>query len=319
MTKSQKKALRKSKRLQQKKMKTFSNFKESVSDCSTVRVTEIPTQVNPEIVKATLALVNEEIQEEEKTNRFLVADELELFDSEGRNIQRWKGLVNKNNTEQIFNIVGRNYKIAQHDEVINAIEESISELELTHEETVIPMNDGARVHAIMTFPKIEQSLTNGEKLTMSVTFDNSYDSTTGLRMIVKAKTAKGHCLITTDSHGKYYHKHTPGMDLKDLKKKLEKGIDAFNNNIMEQFEKMLSNKLDIAKVINFLDKCIKEKVIAEKYLESIKSKLSTVKAGDVDNQFTLYNIIAEVLSAQVESIDAQKRHMETMYNKVKNL
>jgi len=294
MTKTQKKAKARAIRESQKKIKMIKKMK---NDYPTIKTVEV----------------------EEKTKRFIEAEEMELFDAEGRHITRWKGIVNKEQKGQMFNIVGRGYKIAQHDDVIEAIEESVNDLELTHNERIVTLNEGARVHAIMNFPKIVERLSNGETLELRVTFDNSYDSTTGLRMVLGSTTSKGYYLLTSESYGTYYHRHTKGMDTRNLKKKLEKGIDVFRNKIIAKFEQMLSSKLDIATVINFLDKCIKEKVISVKYLEMIRDKLDTLKASDVDSQYALYNMIAEVLSAQVESIDAQKRHMETMYNKVKQL
>ena len=258
-------------------------------------------------------------KENEKTNRFVVAEEMQLFDADGRAITRWKGIVNQDNTEQMFSIVGQGYKIAQHDEVMDAIQNSVEELELTHEERVLTLNSNARIHVIMQFPKIDMALTNGEKFTMRVTFDNSYDSTTGLRMNIGTQTSKGYFLLSSEQFATYYHRHTKGMDVVNLKKKLVKGIKVFQDKIATQFQTMLDSKLDVATVLNFLDKSIKEKVISVKYLEMIENKLSQDSTENVDNQFALYSMIAEVLTAQVESVDAQKRHMETMYNLVKKL
>jgi len=266
-----------------------------------------------------LKKVREASDKEEKTNRFIQAEEMELFDNDGRNIEKWKGIVNCDDTTQMFAIVGRGYKIAQHDEVVDSIETSIDELELAHTSSVRTMNSGGRIQATMRFPKVTGTLSNGVQLVLRITFDNSYDSTTGLRMNLTAITEKNNILHTTDQKATYYHRHTKGMDTKNLRKKLEKGIDVFKETIMNDFQKMLDNKLDLPKVLNFLDKSIKEKVISVKYLEMIQDRLKIGSSQDVGNQFDLYNLISEVLTAQVDSIDAQKRHIETMFNKIKDL
>jgi len=297
--------------------------KETIENLEEVEVTE---EVKPKDLEGLIKLEedtdssqdSEKTIEEKPKSRFIRATSLKIIDEEGNELSRHKVIVNEAKHTQYFDIVGSGYKIAQHDEVVENIEEAIKELELTAEEDcILQIDEGARVHVGMKFPKIEITLDNGEVLTLRVSWDNSYNSTTGLRMSLDALNKKGYYLGT--EFGKFYHRHTKGLDVKNLKRSLEKGIEVFKTKIFNQFQEMLNSKLDLPKVLTFLDKCGDEKIIAVKYIDIVKEKLNDLTYNEMDSQWALYNMVAEVLTARVESIDAQQRYMITMLNQIKKL
>jgi hypothetical protein len=250
---------------------------------------------------------------------FLIrASEIQIFDEEGRHLKDYKGLVREDKHEKLFSIVSKSYKIAQHEDIVNHVETSLKELELRYESKIIDMDEGARIRMITNFPNIQIKVKE-EIFTMRLSWDNSYNLTTGVRLMLGALSPRGYELFVDAKYANFYHRHTKGLDLKHLKNTINKGIEVFKNKVEAEFKQMLETPMTMEKAINFLDNCCEEKVIAETYLSTLKYELKKITPDELDSQFILYNLINKVLGERVASLDTRERHIRAMNAKLKSL
>lgn len=254
----------------------------------------------------------------ENNSRFVTAGSTRLFDQEGRELENWKAIINVHKPEKVFNVVSKGYVIAQHDYVLEQVHEALNGFNT--EEYINIMNDGGRIQICNKFTDFTAKLSNGENITLRMAIDNSYDSTTGVRVTAHSVTGDNILLYVKERSVVFYHKHTKNIDLTNISKSITKSISAFTDVIVKNFEKMINKPITLSETLNFLDNCITHKTIAVKYLDAIKDRIEHHKSdSDLDNQFDLYLLIADVLNTHVESSDSKQGHMEKMYTAIKNL
>ena len=256
---------------------------------------------------------------------FVRAKEVAIFSQDGEESEynplnkQWKGIADESNPNKVFNIVSNGYKIAQHEDVYNLISEAIKDHGLDAEVKVDKLNDGARIHGRVTFPELKFDL-NGRTINMRMTFDNSYDATTGVRMIVGARCVKqGIVYYVRGTYSTFYHRHTKGLDINDITKKVEKGVKAFQEKIHQKFVEYSNEKIDKQKALDFLKsinndakKNNKANEIPDKYLSKIIKQ-----AQNANTQWDLYEASCMVLSQDKDiSVDNQRTLSVKMDSKI---
>lgn len=262
--------------------------------------------------------LNPEEDTSKDKNEFVTATEVEIHSKKGEGNfnflgDKWKGIANAANTDEVFAIVGKGYKIAQHQDVYEMVTDAIRDNSLNANVQMLELNDGARIHGRITFPDLKFDL-NGREITMRMTFDNSYNYTTGVRMIVGALCQhSGVYYYIRERFSTFYHRHTKGLDIRDIEKKVQKGVDVFQNKIRDKFATYAATNINPNKVNDFLEECVNDKVIPEKYLKSIMEN-----AKSCTNQFDLYEASCQVLTTEMNdtSIDSQRDHMIKMDTRI---
>ena len=267
---------------------------------------------------------------ENQKPKFTVAQEISLYSQFNENAPvnalapKYKGIVNADNHAQIFNVVGMGYKIAQHDEVYDAVEQTIKELGFRADIKTTLLNEGARLKLRVTFPDILINVGPREVndiVNLRMTFDNSYNATTGLRGCVdglRLRCTNG--MQVPDRFAYSYHKHTKGMDINKLSLAVEKGIEVFQTKIKEKWERYAYTKINPDKARSFLQQCVEDKTISVKYLQMMLERMGSGGnieirgAGQINNQWMLYNLVTEILTHECSSPDTQERFMNTMDN-----
>jgi len=250
--------------------------------------------------------------------KFIEAREMKIFDEQGKEFVGWKGIVNVENTEQRFDIVGTGYKIAQHSEVVATVTKSLEELGFKNNMGVLEIGDGGRVHISIVFPDLKiDVLGSGDYISMRASLDNSYDSTTGLRLDVGG-IRQGYYIYVGEKFSHYYHRHTKGLDISELENSIRKGIETFQTKIKQEFENLAGTKVDPLVISGWLNKLMEEKTkkIPAKYLEVIKNTFETVR-GNITNLWSLYNLVCEVLGKEDMTIDRRKQLCQTMLSAMK--
>ena len=301
MTKSQKKALKKA-------------YLKTTKEKQILKAIEVVSQA---VETAKIAEVLEKVVVSNPHN-LIRASELKIFDEAGRNLKDYKALVQEDKNEKLFSIVSKSYKVAQHEDIVGQIEKSLAELELEYNSRILHLDEGARIRMITNFPKINIKVKE-EVFNLRLSWDNSYNQTTGVRLVLGVLSPHGHELLIDARLANFYHRHTKGLNLNNLKKTIEKGIEVFKTQVETEFRKMLETPLTMEKAINFLDECCREKVIAEVYLSNIRVALKKIVPDQLDSQFILYNLINQVLGAEVKSLDTKERHIRAMSAKLKSL
>jgi len=250
------------------------------------------------------------------STKFIEAKEMKLFDENNRELDRHKGIVNAEKPEQLFDVVSKGYKIAQHQEVVETVEKSLVDLGFKNEMAIEQMGEGGRVHININFLDIKLDvLGTGEYVTMRASLDNSYDSTTGLRLDVGA-IKRDIYIYVGEKFSHYYHRHTKSMLVSDLEGSIRHGIETFQTKIKQEFESLAGTKINLLDVGTWLGDCIEKKTISVKYLELIKATYEE-NSSKINNLWSLYNLICELISQESDSIDRHKQLCQTMLNSMK--
>jgi len=241
------------------------------------------------------------------------AQRIQIFDKDGNELTNYKAIANEQDQQEIFSIVKNGYRIIQHDEVFQTIQDAIADKNLNA--TVKPHPDfdgnGGRVHIEATFPDINVDVeNNGIQAQLHCTYDNSYDGTTGLRLRVGAKMGK---TVLWVMGAKYYHKHTKSVSVIEFEKQLELGIKLFQEQIKKDFKAMLKTPVSQASAEDFLIAATELKGVRKKYIEEIQSQ---VKQSTITNKWQLYKIICDVLSKTASSIDVRDQQLTAIITKL---
>ena len=260
-------------------------------------------------------------------NKYPKCQEVKLnFEINGvqQEAKKWKGLVDADNVSQQWNIVGKNYKVAQHDDVADTVSKALEDLGLKPE--VIPQvhNNGARLHIGLRFPEIKLGL-GTDTVSMVAYFDNSYDSTTGLRLEIGAY--QDDCIIYIGgNYSKYYHRHTKGLQVSALERSISKGIETFQGKVKTQLESLVNTVVDPLALSGWLNDQINKvddedstrhkaaSVIPIKYLKAIQDRFVEVR-GNMTNLWSVYNMVCQTLNKEnVEKLDRLPTLCRAMYD-----
>jgi hypothetical protein len=258
---------------------------------------------------------------EEKKTLFPEAEAVNLLrDEEGvPKVDKFMLIVNKDNHEQEFTVVTKGYKIIQHDDMYKAVKESIDSMKLNYNIIPVIMNEGGRLRVYCDFKDIHLTI-GTEEITLRAIYDNSYNCTTGVRLEICGYS--GNKSLFAGEVGKYYHKHTKGLQVSELISGLQKGIKIFENHYAEVFSKMFSKNISETECVTLIDKWIEDKLIPVKYLEMMKEVIvnngyaEISKHETISNYWLFYNVACEVLSTQVKSVDTQRNHINTMFQAI---
>jgi len=302
MTKKQKKMLKRAFLAKTKEAQILNGIKEVVQAVETAKIAE----------------VLEKEPEAPKRPTLIRASELQIYDQDGRHLKDYKALVREDKNEKLFSIVSKGYKIAQHDDIVNAVEATLKTLELRYNSKILQLDEGARIRMITDLPHIQIKVKE-DLFTMRISWDNSYNLTTGVRLVLGVLSPFGHELFIDSRYANFYHRHTQGLDLKHLAKAVTAGIGVFQTKVEEEFKQMIATPMTMDKAINFLDNCCAEKLIAEVYLSALRQELKKITPDQLDSQFILYNLINKVLGERVKSIDTKERHIRVMNAKLRSI
>jgi len=245
---------------------------------------------------------------------FKKAKLMKIFDDTGREFVNFVGVVNEENNAEEFNVVSPGYKIIQHDEVNDTIKEVVSTLGLENHYEVYQLNDGARILVELVFPSYKFQVKNIE-VNLAVRFENSYNSTRGVAMQIFAVRKIGLIWYRyLEYYGGYSHKHTKGLDKNKLQDSLIKGLEKVNLKFNEQFQTMVQKPISTGIVQDTLNNWLDKKVIAQKYLEVMKT--NTTPINDV---WDFYNMVTEVINSEVTSIDQKTNFSEKLSSEFEKL
>jgi hypothetical protein len=253
---------------------------------------------------------------------FKRAKEVKIFDEKGNEWLGQKGLVNEANEWDRFAIVGTGYKIAQHDEVYEIVDKALNDLKIEHKTSTLEMNEGARLRIDLKFPEIVHSIA-GEQIQLWATFDNSYNSSTGLRLEINAympvTDTNLYCSeVISEKMNKYYHRHTKGLEVGMLEGTISRGIEIFQKEIGKEFDELVNMPVNAMDAAAFFSEMLENKTVktAKKYLVRIIEALGNV--GDkVNTAWGLYSLVSSILTKEVASVDLRRNNARELLSRIK--
>lgn len=257
-----------------------------------------------------------------ENHKYTQAKKIPLFNEHHTQLEKYRGIVNAENIDQVFAIATKGYQVIQHDELVETVEKALTEINLKNSTRTVELNSGARIHVDISFPDNTLKI-NDNTLSLNIAWDNSYDLSTGIRITVSGQDHKGTSYYIPESYASYYHKHTKGLSMDKVKESLEKGINSFDKQVSNYFNNLVNTTTTIDKAIVWLDKCLEDEVISKKYLEEMRKVLEerkafTIKDKEITNLWGLYSLISEVLSKSQASLESKQSYAEKLAKRLHN-
>jgi len=250
------------------------------------------------------------------------ANKIDLFDQYGRKLEGHCAIVDDNDHTRIFSVASDRYTLIQHEEACDSVTNALDEMGCKFKQ-IRTTDRGPTLFAEYDLPTVRHDVGGvGDIINLRIGVSNSYDCSSGLRTEIY-----GHRLVCSNgmfvSHilNKFYSRHIHGIDLDSIRENIVTGIAAFRNEFAGVIETYTKEYMDQRGALVFLDKCIEDKVIAKKYLESVKVLVegdSGIERTPVQNKWGLYNRITEVLTHQTDDIFSQRRNIYKMEKLLSN-
>lgn len=249
-------------------------------------------------------------------------------DSQGKrfNDPYKRSVLNKDDGSQCFAHVEDGYKIAQHQTVYDYLHQGLDNQGLKYDFSyeiggyAKKNRHGGRVKFRIVLPEVNLDLlTEGVTLSMRINTDNSYDCTTGLRMLFGASNGPINYYLN-EEFARVYHKHTKSLDVKNIEKAIKSGMENFRTKMKAAFLDLINAPLEPAFVSLAIEEMIAEKAkapMSQKYLKEIKAHIE--KGTKVKNKWQLYHLACKVLSDLGASSDVEKDQAIKMLARIKKL
>jgi len=188
-----------------------------------------------------------------------------------------KAIINSE-TGQIISVVGQGYKPIQNSEAVMKYQEALFASKLDTRgmmRKVSSSHDGARTVVTYTFPAHEMEVAEGDPMYLQTTFLNSYDGSWKLGSLLGAlRLACTNGQVVHDSFTSFFGKHTKGLDIDDVIKKLERSLDVYMEHaeLWKQYPKTTVSVLDAELVLNSLAKGNKKtmKILTETHAKYVR-------------------------------------------------
>ena len=138
----------------------------------------------------------------------------------------------RTDTNQVLNVVGSRYRMAQYTDAWKAAERILinSGLDLTGlERRMAESHEGARAYAVYTLPSYTVDLGAGDESVLQVSAYSSFDGTWCFSLEVGA--VRMLCLntqVAIDGFSLYKSKHTPSLDIGHAVRKIGTVLDTYN-------------------------------------------------------------------------------------------
>ena len=138
----------------------------------------------------------------------------------------------RTDTNQVLNVVGSRYRMAQYTDAWKAAERILinSGLDLTGlERRMAESHEGARAYAVYTLPSYTVDLGAGDESVLQVSAYSSFDGTWCFSLEVGA--VRMICLntqVAIDGFSLYKSKHTPSLDIGHAVRKIGTVLDTYN-------------------------------------------------------------------------------------------
>jgi len=206
---------------------------------------------------------------------FALVEERSLW-TRGTQAPKHKAIVNSE-TGDVISVVGINYKPIQTSEAVAKYQEALFASKLDTRgmmRKVSSSHDGARQIITYTFPAHEMEVAEGDPMYLQTTLLNSYDGTWSLGSLLGAlRLACSNGQVVHDSFSAFFGKHTKGLDVNDVIRRLETSLDVYMQHVelWKQYPRTKVSVVDAEKVLLALAKDNKKtmKILTETHAKYV--------------------------------------------------
>jgi hypothetical protein len=135
---------------------------------------------------------------------------------------------------RLLAIATKNYKLILHKEVISTCESAFGELGIPRLEREYFGNNGARFFRLYTFPNLRYQIKKNDSVYLAIMVKNSYDLSFGVHIDLRGyREVCKNDLPTARSIFSLSAKHTRGLNLKTVEKRIANIVPAFEKQLEE--------------------------------------------------------------------------------------
>lgn len=210
-------------------------------------------------------------------------------------VDNYKAIIRKD-TGQLISIMKKTYKLVPNKEVILPLMDELNKID---SKWIIDPSHSfiqpGRMRLQITFPEL--TLNDGKSdIALSLFLHNSYDGSEGVRLFWGAiREICSNGMVFGTMLSKYYRRHTSGLDISNLKQKLEQTYDKIP--VIKHRIEMLQNSKVTIKFRRDLEDQLGKHI--SKYIDQQEKKHKRVA-----NLWMLFNIVTYYIS---HLIDQSKR------------
>lgn len=141
-------------------------------------------------------------------------------------------------------IISDKYQLVPHKLVIDSFRQALTGAEVDFEEEILLSDNGAYLNAKYNFPNKKGEIAKGDYISMQISLENSYDTTTSIKFILGAlRLACTNGLIVAHRVISYSQRHTQQFLIGEMANQITSLGDYFNEQAIPQMQKM--SQIDI--------------------------------------------------------------------------
>ena len=204
-----------------------------------------------------------------------------------KDLETTKEAVVRQDNSNILGIVGKDYKLIHHKEVLNSFISSIVDISKFKIAGIALPKDGARMIARIQFPDLSIDLGNNDSLIPEIIVKNSMDGLERFSIRLGAYREKTSAIFVI---GKTFNtksrKHTQSLDMNRMANDVMFGLDIIKNNIFPKYKNM---SIEIVDVDEWVEIAGESKTVPKFiFTEALKGKSGTMSKWNIYNDISYY-------------------------------
>lgn len=147
--------------------------------------------------------------------------------------------VIRTDTNKPLGIISGKYQLVPHKLIIDSFRQALIRTKMDLEENISLSTNGAYLNARYNFPDISEEIATGDYVSMQISLENSYDTTTSIKFTLGAlRLVCTNGLTFSEKYTSYSQRHTQEFLVNDMADEIISLGSYFNKKVIPQMRKM---------------------------------------------------------------------------------
>ena len=231
----------------------------------------------------------------------------ELSDLLAGNHSGWYGNV-RTDTNQVLGICTEQYGKVQNSDLIGAIEEAFTNVNMTdYEKAIYSVRDGARVYARYDFPNKTKATSVGDEVGLRLTANNSFDRSCRISFslgMVRLVCTNG--MVTMEDEYSMTKKHTQKVSVDFIEEAIQNAVQAFDDGKpLQVYDRLAAKDITQAQGVRILGGLEKKNLLSTRLREGVES-LWIAPTHEEDKERNLYNLLNAVTQHLTREVEGER-------------
>ena len=231
----------------------------------------------------------------------------ELSDLLAGNHSGWYGNV-RTDTNQVLGICTEQYGKVQNSDLIGAIEEAFTNVNMTdYEKAIYSVRDGARVYARYDFLNKTKATQVGDEVGLRLTANNSFDRSCRISFslgMVRLVCANG--MVTMEDEYSMTKKHTQKVSVDFIEDAIQNAVQAFDDGKpLQVYDRLAAKDITQAQGVRILGGLEKKNLLSTRLREGVES-LWIAPTHEEDKERNLYNLLNAVTQHLTREVEGER-------------